>query len=159
MIKNQTGFTLIEMLIVMGVIAILAVAILSAIDPVEQMRKAEDSRMRSDTAELLNALERYYTTFREYPWSTAPDADCPQFDGSPATCDLPLDDLIDTNELKPQFANRELENYYITQDSNDSVHICFRPQSKSWDMEATTKAYTQTGTTGCTADCYVCVPE
>ena len=62
---RKKGFTLIEMLIVIAVIGILAIAVLSAINPVEQTRKARDARRRSNAAELLNAAERYYTTYEE----------------------------------------------------------------------------------------------
>ena len=64
----RKGFTLIELLIVIAILGILAVAVLSAINPVEQMKKARDAGRKSDAAELLNAHERYFTTFGCYPW-------------------------------------------------------------------------------------------
>ena len=68
MIKSNKGFTLIELLIVVVIIGILSVAVLSAINPIEQINKATDQGKKSDAAELLNALERYFTTFQAYPW-------------------------------------------------------------------------------------------
>ena len=64
----RRGFTLIELLIVISILGILAVAVLSAINPVEQLKKARDARRKSDVAELLNAHERYFTTFGCYVW-------------------------------------------------------------------------------------------
>ena len=64
----RRGFTLIELLIVISILGILAVAVLSAINPVEQLKKSRDARRKSDVAELLNAHERYFTTFGCYVW-------------------------------------------------------------------------------------------
>ena len=64
----QAGFTLVELLIVIALIAILSVAVLSTINPIEQSNKARDSRVQNDAAEILNAMERYYASVQKYPW-------------------------------------------------------------------------------------------
>jgi len=64
----QKGFTLVELLIVIALIAILSVAVLSTINPIEQSNKARDSRVQNDAAEVLNAMERYYASNQKYPW-------------------------------------------------------------------------------------------
>jgi prepilin-type N-terminal cleavage/methylation domain-containing protein len=64
----QKGFTLVELLIVIALIAILSVAVLSTINPIEQANKARDSRVQNDAAEVLNAMERYYASKQIYPW-------------------------------------------------------------------------------------------
>jgi prepilin-type N-terminal cleavage/methylation domain-containing protein len=56
------GFTMIELLVVIAIIGVLAVAVLSSINPIEQINKGRDTRARSDAAELLAASERYFTT-------------------------------------------------------------------------------------------------
>ncbi len=66
-IKNN-GFTLVELLIVIALIAILSVAVLATINPIEQSNKAKDSTIQNDAAEVLNAYERYYTVKNTYPW-------------------------------------------------------------------------------------------
>src|SRR3989344_261652 len=60
--KKVQGFTLIELIIVIAILGILAVAVLSAINPLEQIRKANDARRKSNAAEFLNGLERYLAT-------------------------------------------------------------------------------------------------
>lgn len=162
---NEKGFTLIELLIVIAVIAILAVAILSAINPVEQLRKADDSRRRSDTAELLNALERYYTTYRQYPWlANTPDVDCPMLAGYTGTaCPTGLgtadvQGLVLMNELKSEFVNRELGEYFVTEDANNQVHVCFDPVSTTWSQE-TIALFGNNGQPWASGVRYVCVPE
>lgn len=62
------GFTLVELLIVIALIAILSVAVLATINPIEQANKARDSRVQNDAAEVMNAYERYYASQQAYPW-------------------------------------------------------------------------------------------
>jgi prepilin-type N-terminal cleavage/methylation domain-containing protein len=66
--KMQRGFTLVELLIVIALIAVLSVAVLATINPIEQSNKARDAKVQNDAAEVLNAYERYYTSTTHYPW-------------------------------------------------------------------------------------------
>ncbi|HBC45061.1 MAG: hypothetical protein UX08_C0010G0019 [Candidatus Collierbacteria bacterium GW2011_GWB1_45_35] len=65
--KNK-GFTLMELLIVIGVLGILAAGLLAAIDPFEQLKKARDTNNRSAAIEFLGSSQRYYTTHGYLPW-------------------------------------------------------------------------------------------
>lgn len=67
-IKQMKGFTLVELLIVIALIAILSVAVLATINPIEQANKAKDSSVQNDAAEVLNAYERFYANANKYPW-------------------------------------------------------------------------------------------
>lgn len=64
----EKGFTLVELLIVIALIAILSVAVLATINPIEQSNKAKDSTTQNDAAEVMNAYERYYANAQKYPW-------------------------------------------------------------------------------------------
>lgn len=55
-IKNQQGFTLIEILVVIGLIAILAAVVLVAINPARQFAQAHDSQRRSNVQTILDAI-------------------------------------------------------------------------------------------------------
>jgi len=66
-VKNL-GFTLVELLIVIALIAILSVAVLATINPIEQSNKAKDSTVQNDAAEIMNSYERYYANAQSYPW-------------------------------------------------------------------------------------------
>lgn len=56
---NKSGFTLIEILIVIGIIAILAAIVLVAVNPAEQFRKAGDAQRASNVNAILNAVGQY----------------------------------------------------------------------------------------------------
>ncbi len=148
--KNGAGFTLIEMLIVIAIIGILAVAVLSAINPVEQMKKARDTRRRSNAAELLNGLERYYTTHEVYPTG---------FPTSTGTCrgtlvsSTMVNTLVTEGELKPEFATRITtagDELYVYLNGDDLMHICYEIEAKAnvGDLDCTVTTVN-----------YACLPE
>lgn len=66
---SQLGFTMIELLVVISVIGVLAVAVLSSINPIEQINKGRDTRTRSDSAQLINGVDRFFATQETYPWN------------------------------------------------------------------------------------------
>jgi len=182
MLRNNKGFTLIELLIVIVIIGILSVAVLSAINPIEQINKATDQGKKSDSAELLNALERYYITFQQYPWqkitgTNGPVSGTPVFAGVSGVAQTWIGvasgasdeaSLVGTNELKPEFPRRssldDLEVFvYLPSGStgvaNELVRVCFTPVSKNFQLLAN---YSASGTyvgAGATGAVLTCVPE
>jgi prepilin-type N-terminal cleavage/methylation domain-containing protein len=54
--KNKKGFTLIEILLVLGIIAILAGIVLVAVNPSRQFKQARDSQRVSNVNAILNAV-------------------------------------------------------------------------------------------------------
>ncbi len=57
--KFTTGFTLLELLIVIGILAVLASVTFIAINPAEQLKKTRDSRRLADLKSLDKAVSIY----------------------------------------------------------------------------------------------------
>ncbi len=65
--KFPPGFTLIELIVVIGIFSILAAGVLLTIRPAEQFQKAADARRKSDLNQIQKALEAYYQDNGAYP--------------------------------------------------------------------------------------------
>src|SRR6185436_3239797 len=57
--KNQSGFTLIEILVVIGMNALLATIVLIAINPARQFAQGRNTQRSSNTNAILNAIGQY----------------------------------------------------------------------------------------------------
>lgn len=153
--KSNAGFTMIELLVVIAVIGVLAVAVLSSINPIEQINKGRDTRTRSDAAQLINAVDRYFAIHEEYPWNVTSadytsgnEADyTAEFvfngggtQGDPASDWDWVDLLVSTAEVKEGFTNR-LKNddgivVFKADGTNETMYTCFIPTSEAFKFEA-----------------------
>lgn len=155
--RKSAGFTMIELLVVISIIGVLAVAVLSSINPIEQINKGRDTRARSDAAQLIGAIDRYIAIHEEFPWNTANNvgvdpADIETFDAPFAlsgadwngTDDAWTDLLTATAEVKDGFIERqrnirvENQRLVIAKASGyaANVYVCFMPSSNAFRQEA-----------------------
>ncbi len=74
----QKGFTLIELIVAIGILAILATFIMATLNPYEQFAKSQDARRKSDLSQVQKALEAYYQDNGRYPYSTT-DEESPNY--------------------------------------------------------------------------------
>jgi type IV pilus assembly protein PilA len=58
--KSVKGFTLLEIILVVGVIAIIAGIVVLAINPTKQLGDSRNAQRRSDVLTILNAVNQYY---------------------------------------------------------------------------------------------------
>lgn len=149
---KKNGFTLVELLIVIALIAILSVAVLATINPIEQSNKARDAKFKNDAAEVLAAYERYYTSLAAYPWmnvATNPDAsidtnivyasDNAHFGVVPDAASGDTNGLlIASSELKSSFMGKEPFAGTVTEENRMYVYhngttndnyVCFHPKA------------------------------
>ncbi len=148
---------MIELLIVIAVIGILAIAVLAAINPIEQINRGRDTGSRSDAEQLIGAIDRFYAAHGYYPWMESPN----DTDGEAITWSM-VDTVADTpgclildklgpgtasctgdEEVKLSFINRLTDTsyndlwIYNRGTAGDSVYACFMPKSGSFSTDAT----------------------
>lgn len=164
--KFQKGFTLIELLVVIGILGILAAALVATIDPFEQLKKADDAKIKNIAVEFQTANVRYYTTHGAFPWSDTnnTDANCTGIGGaviganlsSPGLASCISNGLIAEGELKQSFNinTNDMGRVYVNWDPANATNmvVCFSPRSKSQKAAPDTK-YTQAGAAANGATC------
>ena len=163
-----------ELLIVIGVLGILAVGLLAAIDPFEQLKKARDTNNRNAATELLQANQRYYATHGYLPWfkqTVSGTYDCAlatltdvntevgtgpwpavianksvstNHNAAVKTC---IDNtLLKDGEVKSTFFDGLSTDLYISSGEKTRVQVCFSPEARSNRTDASTKYIWDSGT-------------
>ena len=125
--KFESGFTLVELLIVIALLAAIALIVIAAINPVEQANRARDTRLNSDAGQVISAVERYFATTDEFPWVTGSltanneaaltfrTAGTPNLGICGASCTAD-GSLITGQELKTEFRDRDFVTATATED-------------------------------------------
>ena len=182
--RKIRGFTMIELLIVVAVLGILAVAVMAAINPIEQINRGKDTGSRSDAEQLISAVDRFYTANGYYPWQDSADdtahvstvwADVEGTSWANSTTPV-LTALSSggTAELKESFIKRITASGYNTLKKyhhgtqGDSFYVCFLPKSANFETEASNRCAgalpsdfpAEACPAGCAAakTCYSCLP-
>ena len=157
--KKYKSFTLIELLIVIALLGALAIAVLAAIDPLEQFRKGTDTSVRSIASELHSGIIRSYATLTKMPWDTD---DTPQevSDTADRLRIQVIQPVINTGELKSGFyelaGQGKLSKIWVAgidagssnAPTDPKIIICYRPESKSQKCDVNTKFTINNGLSG-----------
>ena len=149
--ERKNGFTLMELLIVIGVLGILAVGLMAAIDPFEQLKKARDANNRNASIELMNGFTRYYATHGEFPWNLDVPINCNGEDtsGDPGsisggvievqTMTACVAALEEDGELKEDFLENIASDVYVASEDDTSIRVCFAPEGKALRTDILTR--------------------
>lgn len=138
-LKNrQQGFTLIEVLLVVAIIAILAGIVILAINPNKQLGDTRNSQRRADVNTIINAIYQYSIDNQGnlptgIPVEPAAAQDICMVTGAP--CSTPVPALVDLNVLTlngkylvaipkdPKTGTATNSNYTVRQDVNGRVTV------------------------------------
>ncbi len=151
--SRKKGFTLIELIIGITILALLAVGLLAALDPAEQFAKARDTSTRNTLLEIYGAFQRYEAAQESYPGVVSDDAIMAPGNGTFASDDglvnppasgidmaAAIDLLVASGELKPNFvsaAGTALDKIYIYKEATTSkIMTCFKPTARSFKIQA-----------------------
>lgn len=152
---TKKGFTLIELLIVIALLGALAVALLAALDPLEQIKKGTDTGVRNTVTEIGSSFTRYASVKAgSFPfngtinWGTVGTAA-----GGNGAYEA-IGSVVDAGELKADFftlAKDQLDKVFITavnENGTQKAFVCFQPSAKSFRVDPNTKFGTVAGTQG-----------
>ncbi len=152
--KNvKFGFTLVELLIVIALLGALAVGLLAALDPFEQLKKGTDTGVRNTVSEIQGAFIRYYALKNQMPWCA--DDECITYkDAGVVTTEKvaavkvselveTIQAVVDTGELKTDFvtlAGGALTKITIFGENADpTIQVCYKPNAKAFVADPNTK--------------------
>jgi prepilin-type N-terminal cleavage/methylation domain-containing protein len=159
--KFTKGFTLIELLIVIALLGALAVGLLAALDPFEQLKKGTDTGVRNTAAELHGSMIRYYGVKNFMPWCT--NGDCTAWRDGLTSGDLPaggvlgtaltatITEIEATGELKSGFSTIAGSGamgkitVFGSNSPNPTAQVCYKPTAKSFINDPNTKYLLATG--------------
>lgn len=170
---SQKGFTLVELLIVIALLGALAVGLLAALDPFEQLKKGTDTGVRNTVSEVHGSIIRFYAIKNNMPW--CPDggsagvgtclADPTWTDLSTEPMATAITNIVAAGELKADFtalaANNLTKIFVVGDQTNSTVEVCYKPTAKSFIADPNTK-FDNTGAENASCSstaggCYWCV--
>ncbi len=167
-LRNLRGFTLIELLIVIALLGALAVGLLAALDPFEQLKKGTDTGIRNTGNELQGAIIRYYGIKNQMPWCLA--SDCTTWRDALTSQDLPtagmkasllpetITEIAAAGELKSGFStiagSTALAKITVFGGNSTLIaEVCYKPTAKSFINDPNTKYVAATGVVASAGTC------
>ena len=106
--KLKRGFTLLEILLVIGIVAILAGIVIIAINPSKQLATVRNSQRKSDIKQVANAITQFYIDHSYYPASTTFSTTilrtiCPTGASTSPAAGFDCTNMLNLSELVPTY--------------------------------------------------------
>ncbi len=131
------GFTLIEVLLVIAILAILAAVVIVALNPAKQFGESQNAQRRSDVRAILDAVQQYsIDNYGSLPSELIPTGTTCAGNGddicqSGISCDgVNLDELLTDDKYltdipsDPTVADDQITGYAIFKNANGRIGVC-----------------------------------
>ncbi len=134
--RKNSGFTLIEILLVIAILAILAGVVVVALNPAKQFGEAQDSQRRSDVRTILDGIQQYAIDNNGLYPDTIPIGGTCMINGLPicrygVPCDgVDLDVIADNQTYladiptDPVDATGNSTGYYVVMTDDERISVC-----------------------------------
>lgn len=120
--KYTKGFTLVELIVVIGIISVMAIAMLAILDPISQFYKANDTKRKADLSQIQKALESYYQDKGRYPRTNGSPNYCMQ-DTTTSTTYCGGSTWIPYMNIVPRDPNTSRRYVYYTSSDGQSYYL------------------------------------
>ncbi len=122
--RTKRGFTLIELIVVIGILAVLASGLITIFNPFTQFQKANDAKRKSDLSQIQKSLEVYYQDNGRYPDNpSAADYRIKGLNGNPVAWGLSWQPYINILPKDPNSTKQYV--YYVSPTSNGQGYYLY----------------------------------
>lgn len=158
---HQSGFTLIELMVGIGILLILFAFVLIFVDPAERLSRTNDIAAEAITNDFIKSNINYFSQNKKYPWDT--NAQClNEIETGGALSEMPscTGEIINNVELEDKFNNISQNNDIYARKCGEKVVVCYHPKSKVTFANAKYDKFgvVMPGCPGQGDDCYWCKP-
>ena len=124
-LEKQKGLTLVELIVVIGVLGILATIAISDLNPLAQFRKANDARRKSDLKQVQTALETFYQDNGQYPPSASNLIDGTAWGSNWSTYMIPLPKDPKSSRNYVYTSTGQSYRLYASLEQSGDPNLCF----------------------------------
>ncbi len=142
-LKNSHGFTLIEVLLVVAIIAILAGIVILAVNPQKQLGDTRNAQRRADVQTILNAIYQYEIDTHALPGSITQTSTDICSTGASSCSGIDLSVLSNNGKYvvaipkDPQLGDANDTHYQVNSDSNNRITVSAPGAELSQSISAT----------------------